>query len=159
MRIKLIHLICFCLIISCFLSSCTYKTTYHFYHPIEDISSIEIVVAHEDDVNFLEEQTVLATIEDHEAFLNDFNNMILRSNIFSSPAEFPAEYLAVKFAYTNGDYELCVHAAKALYRVEYDGIDPYRGAGHFEKKEFLALLSKYLGYTVDSYTDYELPKD
>ena len=159
MRIKLIYLICFCLIVSCFLSSCTYKTTYNFYHPIEDISSIEIVVAHEDDMGFINEQTVLATIEDHEMFLNDFNNMRCRLNIFSSPARFSAGCLAVKFAYTNGDYELCVHAAKALYRVEYDIIDPYRGGGHFEKKEFLALLSKYLGYVIDSYTDYELPEN
>ena len=136
--------ICICILTICTLlltCGCGRLMEFEYMHPTDKIQTIEIV-----EVSFgdTEEpsQTVLCTIEDIDAFIDDFEAMDCYDR-FGDPLGINDGDTVIKITYNNGDYELINVMARAQCK---DGkFRNYKGAYFwFDDEQFQALLDKYL---------------
>ena len=137
------------LVISCFLwgtTSCRVHTTYDFLNTEEEISKVEIVKLGEFDRDSTEyEETVLAVVEDIDAFLNDFSELNCYV-YFGDPLGVDTDEIVIKFIYTNNEYELVNFMGQAKYDSE-KKFTNYAGYRVFDEEPFNEFISKYIQRT------------
>ena len=148
MRRKLIIGISALIVIVCILSLCSGKKAYEFLNGESEMIAIEIVklgVYDQEKDEFHEE--MIATVEDHSAFLSDFKKVDCDHH-WSDPTGVYEGDICIKITYQNGEYELISSSGQGKYRHfenHPSNFDSYAGFRFFNEQEFTELLEKYSG--------------
>lgn len=133
-----------CIVLQIFLyTSCSYRTSYRFDQPIENVQSIEIVEAYYDHDTVSGDQRVLFNIDSIDQFVDKINKLEYRESLFSIFRGIDKRSLCVKVSYANGDYELFDCNTKTRVACDkgyYDG----SVCGWFEETTFNAFIYGYL---------------
>ena len=139
-----IYMIIILMLTSVILSSCRHKETFQLLNEEVEISAISIV-----EISFDEEgeviQTELNTIEDIDAFLDDFREVDCYT-YFGDPTGITVEGVeanVIKILYENDEYELINWNGQADYTLK-RGFRFYRGFSVFDETQFNSLISEYL---------------
>ena len=135
-------------LVCCFSSLCLLfcmgckKHEFYYMQNKEDIESIAIVqVLTTDYTQF--EIVPLLLIEDQEAFLSDFSKLNW-TTVFSYSYEIKDGSIAIKFQYSNGNYELVTNTGMAKYYHAENRYSPISGDHICDEEEYQQLLAKYL---------------
>ena len=133
-------------------SSCI-RTSYMFINDESEIVSVEIV---ECDYTIVDEKIfpsskLLATIDDIELFMKDFNKISYRLPLLAGdPERFDFCEIAIKFNFKNGDYQLVGNTAKSTrYKFDENVSTIYCVVGFFNEKQYEDLMAKYMSLCND----------
>ena len=143
---KIIFIVSVLIILTCVLSACSGKKAYEFINIESEISSIEIIKLCEYDQEKGEyKEQLISTIQDHETFLSDFNDIDCY-NHWTDPTGVFEDDIVVKISYKNGEYELIHHSGQGKYRHFEDNpsfLQVYAGRRYFDEEQFNQLIDKY----------------
>ncbi|MBE5738034.1 MAG: hypothetical protein E7348_06520 [Clostridiales bacterium] len=143
-------LMIFCCFIMLFLWGCR-KTSFNFLHNKSEIVSIAIVTIEEYDSG-IPLMTTIVNVDDLEMFLSDFLNLKCYS-IWTDPKGVYAGDTAIKFQYSNQEFQLvtCSGQAKYVFSDYFNDyyFNSYAGYYYFDQYEFDNLIKKYTIHTYD----------
>ena len=134
---------CLCIVcLTVFFVGCKKEVSYNFMQAQSEINVIEIVKIGEPDVQGVNEQTILCTIDDITLFMEKFNELECYDH-FGDPIGVYPDMEAIKIVYNNGEYELITPYGQAEYtqKRKYRNYVGYRS---FDNKEFENLVSQYI---------------
>jgi len=129
--------------------SCNDSNTYNLLRDRSQIVSIEIVEYASDEVDDpLTEGTVLAVIEDREAFIDDFLALRCR-NIIPIGSPLVMSYTpspVIRIIYDNGEYELVTDFGYEKHVIEDDGSQHRINLcwEYFDREEYLEFVEQYI---------------
>ena len=123
-----------------FCCSCGLFGDKEYFCEIETVESIQIVeLGDVVEGEYRYEYTVLAEIEDRDAFVQRLN-AVKHSVNWGDPGVLSSSYVVIKINYLNGDYDLLYRNAQQFNR---SGANQ-SGYFFFDEKQFNALISDYI---------------
>ena len=124
------------------LSGCKKEVSYNFIQDQSEIDTIEIIEVGEPDLQGVNEQISICTIEDTTSFMGKFNQMKCYDH-YGDPIGVLPDTIAIKILYSNGEYELITPIGQARYtkKRQYKNYVGYRS---FDNEEFNGLVSQYI---------------
>ena len=133
----LICIVCIC----AFLCGCFLLPDQHYTCEAEDVLSVQIVRLGEViEGEYRYDYTILHNVEDKDNFIRKLNDIRQTIN-WGDPYVLYPGYVVIRIEHINGDCDLVYSNAQSIQRGE----KKRRGYACFNKEQFNALISEYLG--------------
>ncbi|MBQ8393470.1 MAG: hypothetical protein IJX51_06840 [Clostridia bacterium] len=125
-----------------------HKIDYPYLNSREEIVLIEII-RYDWDNEDTHASEIITTIENTDEFLDDFEDVDYYDVFMWEPQGIEDGGIAIKFTYSNGEYEINSHGGQGRYNREAGCYYAYTDNGYFDKEQFRELIYKWANVDID----------